>query len=463
MKRRFFKTIAIFIVIAVFSIILSLKVDGYDMYTYSSFKSLYNVELLQNNEQVFLVGTNGSDVQLDAIYPDSYSVSFTLENNVYAYNLFSDTFLFISPVETLNQTQIVLYDIYKDTITSFYISGTSNYESSQIAYSNGCIYIANDYGEVRQYSKSGKHIHTYKVANDRCHLMCDYNGAVYCFSNNSLFELYNQSLNTICRCNIDAPASFISDNAFIDNTGYIYTFSNNRIANLISFPSTVIYPSGGIHDNCVITSDYDTVYAVDINTNRIVKHIKLNRQIRSLCVVNDNIFAFIYHNGYPTVCHVEYSKLKSLNSVDSAIDKYPDISDEIYSDTYTVDHSKLWITDIEPETTVAQFKRNMNYDGYDISFERFDGKIIDSGKIGTATIVTFYNEDISIEYELSVKGDLTGEGNMNSRDKKMMFKYLLEEVIPSGVYVNAADLDYSNSIDIVDLVLLTIEVEDIQL
>ena len=52
---------------------------------------------------------------------------------------------------------------------------------------------------------------------------------------------------------------------------------------------------------------------------------------------------------------------------------------------------------------------------------------------------------------------------MNTRDKSMLFDYLLEEVIPTGVYVDAADLDYSNSVDIVDLVILTSEVENIDL
>lgn len=462
MRNKIFKTITVFVVIVVFSVTLSMKVDGYDMYTYSSYNSLNNVRLTQNKDQVFIVGTNGKDVSIDSVYPDNYSVNLTLGHNVYSYELFTEKFIFICPDKSSNQTEIVLYDIYNDTITSFYISCLNNYESSQIAYSDGYVFLADDCGNIDQYSTNGKLINKHEIYSDRCHLMCDYYGNVYCFTSNQLFELYDEVFYEICKCSIDAPARFISDNTFIDDTGYIYTIGNTT-EKFISKLSTVTYPSGGMHNNSVIIADYDTIYAVDYNSDKITKYIDLNRQIEMLCTVGNNIFAFNYHNGLPTVSHIKFSNLNSYTTYTPTIDETDDIDNYISSDTYTVDHQKHWITDIAPQTTVAQFKRNMNYDGFDVSFVRFDGKVLNSGKIGTATVVTFYNDEISLEYELSVKGDLTGEGNMNTRDKNMLFDYLLEEVIPSGVYVDAADLDYSNSIDTVDLILLTVEVEDIDL
>ncbi|MBQ7964714.1 MAG: hypothetical protein IJ331_01385 [Ruminococcus sp.] len=462
MRNKIFRTIAVFVVIAVFSITLSMKVDGYDMYNYSSYNSLNNVRLTQNKNQVFIVGTNGKDVNIDSIFPDNYSVNLSLGHNVYSYELFSDKFIFICPDRSSNQTEIVLYDIYDDTITSFCISGLNSYESSQIAYSDGYVFLADDFGNVNQYSTNGKLLNTQEIYSDRCHLMCDYYGTLYCYTSNRIFELYGETFYEICNCSIDAPARFISDNTFIDDTGYIYTIGNTT-EKFISKLSTVTYPSGGIHNNSVVIADYDTIYTVDSDSDKITRYIDLNRQIEMLCAVGDNIFAFNYHDGFPTVSHIKFSNLNSYTTGTNVIDKPDDIDYYISSDTYNIDHKKCWITDIAPQTTVAQFKRNMNYDGFDVSFVRFDGKVLKSGKIGTATVVTFYNDEISFRYELSVKGDLTGEGNMNTRDKSMLFDYLLEEVIPTGVYVDAADLDYSNSVDIVDLVILTSEVENIDL
>ncbi|MBQ8538287.1 MAG: hypothetical protein IJ433_01400, partial [Ruminococcus sp.] len=90
MKSRVFRCIALLVIMVVFSVSFSFKVNGYDIYTYSSYKSLNNVELLQSDSQAYLIGTNNKDVQIDAVYPDNFSVSLNLEHNVYAYNLFGN-------------------------------------------------------------------------------------------------------------------------------------------------------------------------------------------------------------------------------------------------------------------------------------------------------------------------------------------------------------------------------------
>lgn len=450
------------VVVAVFSFTFSFKVNGYDTYTYSSYQSLNNVELLQNESQVYLIGTNGKNVQIDAVYPNCFSVTLTLEHNVYAYNLFKNHLLLICPVAQTSQTQIVIYDIETDIITSFYILGTSYCEASQLAYSGNYVYIADDYGNVFQYSPNGKLITTFEIHSDRCNLMCDYNGIVYCITNNSLYEISNKTLYHICNCNIDAPARFISDDSFIDDVGCVYTFSNNGLFNPIDFQSTVHYPSGGIYNNCVIIAEHDKICAVNIHNNEVNRYSKLYKQIESICIIDDNILTFVYNNGLPAVCHLKFTELsKYTKNANNEIT--PDISNNITSDVYQIDYDNQWITDIPSGTTVAKFKRNMQYDGFDVSFIRNDGKVLEKGNIGTGTVVTFYNDDISIDYILSVKGDLTGEGNMNSRDKKEMFDYLLKETIPDGVYFYAADLDYSNNINAVDLVILKTEIDNIQL
>lgn len=462
MKNRILRYIALFIVAVLFSATFSFKVNGYDTYTYSSYKSLNNVELLQNESQVYLIGTNGKNVQIDAVYPNCFSVTLTLEHNVYAYNLFDNSLVLICPVTQTSQTQIVIYDIETDVITSFYILGTSYCEGSQLAYSGNFVYIADDYGNVFQYSTSGKLITTFEVHSDRCNLMCDYNGNVYCITNNSLYEISNRTLYHISNCNIDAPARFISDDTFIDDIGDVYTFGNNGIFNPINLQSTVHYPSGGIYNNCVIIAEHNFINAVNIHSNEVERYSKLNKQIESLCVVNDNILAFVYHNGLPAVCHLRFSQLskytKNVNNENT-----PDVSSDITSEIYQIDYNNQWITDMPSGTTVSKFKHNMQYNGFDVSFVRNDGKVLESGNVGTGTVATFYNDDVSVDYALSVKGDLTGEGNINSRDKNELFDFLLKETVPDGVYFDAADLDYSNNINAVDLVMMKTKIDDIEL
>ena len=462
MKNRISRCIALFIVAVVFSAVFSFKANCYDTYSYSSYKSLNNVDLLQNDNQAYLIGTNGKNVQIDAIYPNCFSVTLTLEHYVYAYNLFENNLLLICPVAQTSQTQIVIYDIDADIITSFYISWTSYCEASQLAYSGNCVYIADDYGNVFQYSSSGKLIANFDVHSDRCNLMCDYYGSVYCITNNSLYEIFDKTLYHICNCNIDAPARFISDDTFIDDVGCVYTFGNNGIFNPVDFQSTVHYPSGGIYNNCVIMAEHDSIYAVDIYNNEVERYSKLYKQIEAICVVDGNILAFVYLNGLPSVYHLKFSQL-SKHTKNTNNENTPDVSNDITSEVYQIDYNNQRITDVPLGTTVAKFKRNVQYDGFDVSFVRNDGKVLEKGNIGTGTVATFYNDDVAVDYVLSVKGDLTGEGNMNSRDKNELFDYLLKETVPNGVYFDAADLDYSNNINAVDLVILKTQFEDIQL
>ena len=59
-----------------------------------------------------------------------------------------------------------------------------------------------------------------------------------------------------------------------------------------------------------------------------------------------------------------------------------------------------------------------------------------------------------IEYELSVRGDLTGEGSVNSRDLNFLMDSLIGSADYNGVYTLSADLSGNKVVDIADVVLL---------
>ncbi len=467
MKKVVLKTITLMLVVFIFSIGFSFKTLGYNSYTYSSYKSFSNAELVQSSGSVYLIGIQGANVQLDSIYPVHDSFRLTLEHNVYSYCFYSGCFVFICPDNHSTMTQVAIYDTNNDSFNSFYLNELVFCENTQLAFSDNCVYVADDYGNVRKYSDKGNLIHTYEVHYDRCHLMCDFYSTVYCVANNGIYEICNNEVYHICNCNIDAPAEFIDDNIFIDDEGCFYSFDYNRVYSTISRTSSVYSLSGGVYDNCIITADKNTLYAIDIDTDKVKRYIWLNADIEALCVVNNNIFALDYYQGVPSVAHIKYSDFNEVSATNNVTDSdddndsltkdYSDV--DISSDTYTIDYDNGWITDIEHGTTAAQFKRNMNYDGFSVSFERNDGKVIKSGNIGTGTIATFYNDDTSIEYLLSVKGDITGEGNMNLRDKRELFDCFHKSDTLSGIFCEAADVNNSNDVDTLDLYLLKRAVE----
>ncbi len=454
MKKRTLKFVSIIISVIVVILCLPINVGSYDQYTYSSYSNLNNLRMIQNESQVFLIGTNDNIVQIDAVYPQEYNVSLTLENAAYSYNLCDDTFIAVCPQKELSQTQIVLYNIYDDILSTFNISSAEYFESSQIAYSNGYVYLANNRGVVKCFSKQGKHIKTYNLYDSACYVSCNYNGDVYALTDDGIYLLQNDSADLLCDTFVDAPITFIDYDKFVDDTGNVRCIKNNTVNTLCNIKSSVYYPSGGIYSGQTFISNFDNIFAVDISSNNIKKCIELTQEIEGICVIGSTIIALTHQSSSPIISIIPYSSFLDYSATNVDSNVTTDDFSIISSDLYNVDNVNLKITDVNAETTVAQFKSNMNYEGYNITFERYDGKVYTSGKVGTASVVTFYNNELSIEYELAVLGDLTGEGSVNSRDKKMMFGYILDTISFTGVYLDAADLDNSSSVDLADLVYL---------
>ena len=72
--------------------------------------------------------------------------------------------------------------------------------------------------------------------------------------------------------------------------------------------------------------------------------------------------------------------------------------------------------------------------------------------------VIFNSDSISYTFELSVIGDLTGEGNVNTRDLSVMAKYLTDQADFNGVYYLSADLSDDGVVDADDVHLFMEEV-----
>ncbi|MGN0551568.1 MAG: dockerin type I repeat-containing protein [Acutalibacteraceae bacterium] len=128
---------------------------------------------------------------------------------------------------------------------------------------------------------------------------------------------------------------------------------------------------------------------------------------------------------------------------------------DISSSTYQTDKLKHRIN-VPMGTTIAQFKSNIYVSGYRLFFKNCSGEYKSGGVIGTGCSVTLKNESGGIykTYTFIVDGDLTGEGNINSRDTKALLKHLNENNSLSGSFLEAADLNGDNRADILDLALL---------
>lgn len=80
-----------------------------------------------------------------------------------------------------------------------------------------------------------------------------------------------------------------------------------------------------------------------------------------------------------------------------------------------------------------------------------NSKKVTSGQLGTGMQVSFRSQS----YTLIIYGELTFEGNINSRDLKLMMKFITGEITPSDLQFKAADINCDGNITVKDLLLLS--------
>ncbi len=106
------------------------------------------------------------------------------------------------------------------------------------------------------------------------------------------------------------------------------------------------------------------------------------------------------------------------------------------------------ITGISPGTTAAALRKEQGFDG--AVFYKTNGELYESGKLGTGMTVQLQ----SGTYTVVIFGELTGEGNINSRDLTAIEDHLIGVAILDGPYLKAADLNHDGTADLKDAVAL---------
>lgn len=123
------------------------------------------------------------------------------------------------------------------------------------------------------------------------------------------------------------------------------------------------------------------------------------------------------------------------------------------SSVYEIDYTNRLICNVSTKTTVSQFKKNFSCNG---EIKVFDKNNLQktSGNVGTNMTVVFSKGSENAVYTISVKGDLTGEGNVNSLDLNVVFNHLLGIADLSSVQIISGDLNDDGVITNKDLVLI---------
>jgi len=84
-----------------------------------------------------------------------------------------------------------------------------------------------------------------------------------------------------------------------------------------------------------------------------------------------------------------------------------------------------------------------------------DGESVTGGKLGTGMRLQLFSaEEMLDEVTVIVKGDLNGNGAVNSADERCLYQHLTGEKLLTDNNYTAADLDENSAVNTRDLLLL---------
>ncbi len=238
----------------------------------------------------------------------------------------------------------------------------------------------------------------------------DNSGSSYCTSVNSGYGFCNAG-----------------DGYVYSDAGTLFSLDNQSIEHIANAKLNCIYKN----QSRIICADYKTVYYTD-------KSYINKDQIGALLIYKDNIY----------ILNTDF-EIKSIKLSD--FEKHGDI-DFYYADdindnrTYTFT-SDGYITGVTSQTTVTKFKENL---AKQVTLYDKEGKEVTSGKIKTGYRAVVLG-DI---YQISVTGDVTGEGNVKSNDVSALMSHLTGERTLEGVYLVSADYNMDGKVNNIDLVYI---------
>ncbi|MBQ3418012.1 MAG: dockerin type I repeat-containing protein [Ruminococcus sp.] len=424
-------------------------------YQYTSYSfSPDGSKVFCDDSGAYIASANSNQLYIEKTAPQSFSRTLTLPYTISDYQISLNQATAVCIDELNHQTVIFFYDIDSDILDSFSIASYINRTNMGYAANSSGVYLcdSNSPNIVNRYSYTGKREYFYEFPTSVSCITQDYSGNIYVVSGNCLYRLDSASLVSFSGDTVDQNVRFLSGDMLIDLSGWILSISSGTALRLFRVEDAGCF-GAVIGDRCYLAAG-NTVYRYDLSGNR-TGFCELNASVISLCSVSDSIPAFTAENGIRMndLSDSDFTAILTAGDNNGSLnDRAENTAGGITSDVYRIDYEHMMIYDISPKTTTSAFKSNINYGGYGLTLYQ-DTAIRKSGNLATAMTAEFYSQDF-LRFELCINGDITGEGNVNTKDRNALMDYLLGSWSLSGAYLYSADLNFDGTIDLLDLVLL---------
>ncbi len=423
-----------------------------------------HLTLCTNHNGAYLLNYLGGACHVEKLSPNTYGADLQLNLAISVAGVFNDTVVAICNDTQNRQTVVYTYRADTDILNNFVIANSLCESSYGYCY-DGSIYLVPDnrLNTIERYNGYGKLIDSYRFDNRINQLYADYNGKPFAIcADGTLYRMKNDRF-IACGSGVTAPVTYFSENLLSDASGKVFESDFNRCRYLFTADSPYGRSQPCCIDGVVYYPDNHKITGYNSGTGEKESELSLDSSVIGLYADSGYINA-VGTSTEVTVNKIRTDELTSLKHKAAENISYRDTeqisggerangNDTITSDIYHIDFENYSISGIPSGTTLAQLKKNIDYGDFTVTFYR-DGTVKKSGNCGTAMTAVFDSDRAQYTFELSVIGDITGEGNVNSRDRNLLMEYLIGSADFNGVYVTSADLSGDGILDVKDLALL---------
>lgn len=427
MKKTLSCALCIILVICLlFSVAVTFNATSYNLESPNG----YEARLLYENSGVYFCSQGESELVVNKLN-DNTKYTYSFNERIFAYTV-SNNAVYILTADKLQENTFIIYKALGDTIKEYRRIFNVNLDGSTtfVADKQENFYL-ND-------ADNNIVIVTSKVSspfNFKSHQLFTHNGNVYSVNDNGIHHINNNSLLKSYKYN-DGFVKDVSKN-YICGRKYVFSLGDSikRIKTIESNSNMLI----GESDKYIVESSGNKLYAYNKQDGKLIDEYETGESPLYLTVYKNIIYIISKNNsGYILNTY-------NANSIFSEAVKVNGDNGKLDFKDYKLQGKYIFV---EKGTTVAEFKNSISYPGYIAVFSKT------SGNIGTNNTVTFEKSGKKHTYIFIVLGDLTGEGNANSRDLYAMFGHLLDENPLSSPFTISADLNNDNKISNIDLVTL---------
>ena len=474
-----FKLIPFLMVLILITVIYTVK--SYAVVSYSLVGGKYL--LLYDNVNVYAVRYSGSEIHTAIVDEKNcrnvtFSVMGTVKsvnvcnNCVYALSKDGDTIM-------LNEYSVRNDSVYHYTLGNIAVNADYRFCAAE---KRICFMTDSGSGHFVCMDIYGEKIYDFSVSDEIIDYTLNYDSqSLYLFGRNNIYcadFLHNGIPQRILSTEDMRTGITVQNNVVFDYSGNMTDISaktvtysgitgerNSGVVNghLCKYENGCIwtFSDNGTKD-CVYRIDYGAGVQMCSKDNKVYVLSKSGK----LAVINGSEFIFPVAVQNRVEDKIENAPMASVSDTkqnntekDSGVVSKSDMSrveegtEKVFSvNAYYVDDDKHIIWNIPDTTTIAALKQQITCKNYTMKFYDRNRKSRTSGKLGTGFTMEVYDGDNRVmAYTFSVNGDVTGEGNVNQNDLKLLFEYLAEKTALNDVQYVSADLNGDGNVDCIDV------------